>query len=68
MPRYLVYVDAVDKGVIDEAFDSLDIGSVEEYITLTENGSPIVFDNTMVSNPEWCNGTAIKCAGITEES
>ena len=54
MPRFLVYVDA----------DSLD---VDEYFTLTKDGSPIVFDDHMVSNPDRCNGMAIRCAGITEE-
>lgn len=68
MPRFLVYVDAESISVIDEALGStLDKGAIEEYVTLTENGSPIVFDDTMVSNPDWCNGAAIRCAGITEE-
>jgi hypothetical protein len=67
MPRFLVYIDAEDISVIDEAFDQLDAGAVEEYFTLTEDGAPIVFDEMMVSNPERCNGLAIRCAGITEE-
>jgi hypothetical protein len=67
MPRYLVYVDAVDMAVIDEAFgNTLDRGFVEEYVTLTENGKPIVFDERMVSNPEWCNKVANLCVGLTE--
>lgn len=67
MPRYLVYVNAEDISVISEAFDQMDAGAVEEYFTLTEDGLPIVFDENMVSNPDACNGLAIRCAGITEE-
>jgi hypothetical protein len=67
MPRYLVYVDTDSLDVIDEAFQQIDAGYVEEYFTLTEDGSPIVFDDYMVSNPDRCNGMAIRCAGITEE-
>jgi hypothetical protein len=53
--------------VIDEAFgNTLDRGFVEEYVTLTENGKPIVFDERMVSNPEWCNKVANLCVGLTE--
>ena len=68
MPRYLVYVDCADRSVIDDAFGkSLDTCDIEEYYTLTEDGSPIVFEDGMVSNPDRCNGMAIRCAGITEE-
>ena len=67
MPRFLIYVDADSIDAIGEAFDQLDAGAVEEYFTLTEDGAPIVFDEQMVSNPEFCNGLAIRCAGITEE-
>jgi len=67
MPKFLVYVDAEDISVISEAFDQMDAGAVEEYFTLTVDGSPIVFDDHMVSNPDFCNGLAIRCAGITEE-
>ena len=68
MPRFLVYVDCVDRSVIDDAFEKgLDTCDIEEYYTLTEDGSPIVFEDGMVSNPDRCNGMAIRCAGITEE-
>jgi hypothetical protein len=67
MPRFLVYVDADSLDVIDEAFQQVDDGYLEEYFTLTEDGKPIVFDDHMVSNPDRCNGMAIRCAGITEE-
>lgn len=67
MPRYLVYVDAGSLDVIDEAFQQLDPGYIEEYFTLTVDGSPIVFEPGMVSNPDFCNGLALRCAGITEE-
>lgn len=67
MPRFLVYVDADSLDVIDEAFQQIDVGYVDEYFTLTQDGSPIVFDDHMVSNPDRCNGMAIRCAGITEE-
>jgi hypothetical protein len=67
MPRFLVYVDADSADVIDEAFQQVDAGYVEEYFTLTKDGKPIVFDDHMVSNPDKCNDMAIRCAGITEE-
>lgn len=68
MPRYLVYIDCANKSVIDDAFgNGLNNSDVEEYYTLTEDGSPIVFEDGMVSNPDRCNGMAIRCAGITEE-
>ena len=67
MPRYLVYVDADSIDVIDEAFQQIDAGYLDEYFTLTKDGKPIVFDDHMVSNPDKCNDMAIRCAGITEE-
>ena len=67
MPKFLVYVDADNIDAISQAFDQLDAGTIEEYFTLTVDGSPIVFDDQMVSNPDRCNGLAIRCAGITEE-
>jgi len=68
MPRYLVYIDCADKSVIDDAFENgLDNGNIDEYYTLTEDGAPIVFEDGMVSAPDFCNGLAIRCAGITEE-
>jgi hypothetical protein len=67
MPKFLIYVDADSLDVIDEAFQQVDAGYVEEYFTLTVDGSPIVFDDHMVSNPDRCNGMAIRCAGITEK-
>jgi hypothetical protein len=66
MPRFLVYVDADSVDVIDEAFQQVDAGYVEEYFTLTKDGKPIAFDDHMVSNPDKCNDMAIRCAGITE--
>ena len=68
MSRYLVYIDAPSKAAIDEMLGAgLDNWLVEEYFTLTEDGEPIVFDRTMVGDPDFCNGLAIRCAGITEE-
>jgi hypothetical protein len=68
MPRYLIYVDVCDLSIIDNAFeDAVDNNSINEYFTFTEDGSPIVFEQGMVSDPDFCNGMAIRCAGITEE-
>jgi hypothetical protein len=68
MPRYLVYIDAADMAAIDEVLSSgLDNCSIDEYYTLTEDGAPIVFEDGQVSSPEFCNGLALRCAGITEE-
>jgi hypothetical protein len=68
MPKYLIYVDA---GRISDVGDLLSIGvddgSIDEFFTLTEDGQPIVFEAGMVSDPEFCNGLALRCAGITEE-
>ena len=68
MPRFLIYVDAEDIHVIDDAFEQfVDSYSVEEYFTLTEDGRPIEFEQGMVGDPDFCNSMAIRCAGITEE-
>ena len=68
MSRYLVYIDAPDIHAIDTALAPfIDEYVIDEYFTLTENGSPIVFEDGMVGDPEFCNGMAIRCAGITEE-
>jgi hypothetical protein len=68
MPRFLIYVDCADLSVIDAAFEkSVDSGDIDEYFTLTEDGAPIVFEPGMVGDPDFCNGLAIRCAGITEE-
>ena len=65
--RYLIYIDG-DLGKIgDKLGELVDSGDVEEYFTLTENGEPIVFEAGMVGDPDFCNGLAIRCAGITEE-
>jgi hypothetical protein len=51
--------------------DCLSVGvdnhSIDEFYTLTEDGAPILFEDGQVSAPEFCNGLAIRCAGITEE-
>ena len=68
MPKYLIYVDAASKSIIDDAFEkSIENFDIDEYFTLTEDGAPIVFEPGMVSDPDFCNGLAIRCAGITEE-
>jgi hypothetical protein len=68
MPRYLVFIDAADISAIDTALSSgLDNCSIDEYFTLTEDGAPIVFEPGMVGDPDFCNGLALRCAGITEE-
>jgi hypothetical protein len=68
MPRFLVYVNAEDIHVIDDAFEQFVDGyAIEEYFTLTEDGRPIVFETGMVGDPDFCNSMANRCAGITEE-
>ncbi len=68
MARYLVYVDACNKHILDECFEqAVECGDISEYFTVTEDGAPIVFEKGMVGDPDFCNGVAIRCAGITEE-
>jgi len=68
MPRYLIYVDVCDLSIIGDLFETgVDNHTIDEYFTLTEDGSPIVFEQGMVSDPDFCNGMAMRCAGITEE-
>lgn len=68
MPKYLIYIDINDLNKIDDVLAPLvDNYSINEYFTLTEDGQPIVFDKTMVGDPDFCNGMAMRCAGITEE-
>lgn len=66
--RYLIYVDTNDLGAVgDKLGDLVDDGIVDEYFTLIEDGEPIVFEDGMVGDLDFCNGLAIRCAGITEE-
>lgn len=68
MPRYLVYIDCAGMDVIGDCLGvGLDNNSIDEFYTLTEDGAPIVFEYGDVSSPEFCNGLALRCAGITEE-
>lgn len=68
MARYLVYIDATDIDTVGDLLSiGVDGGSVDEFYTLTEDGEPIVFEDGEVSCPEFCNGLAMRCAGITEE-
>jgi hypothetical protein len=67
MPKYLIYLEIDDLHKLDEALGPLvDDYSINGYFTLTEDGAPIVFDKTMVGDPDYCNGLALRCAGITE--
>jgi len=67
MSQYLIYVDATDLSIIDDAFEvGIDNQTINEYFTLTEDGRPIVFEKGMVSDPDFCNGMAIRCAMLTE--
>jgi hypothetical protein len=68
MPRYLVYIDCSGIDVIGDCLGvGVDNYSIDEFYTLTEDGAPIVFEDGDVSSPEFCNGLALRCAGITEE-
>ena len=67
MSRYLIYIDG-DLHKIGDALGALvDNGDIDEYFTLTEDGKPIVFEDGMVGDPDFCNCLAVRCAGITEE-
>jgi hypothetical protein len=68
MPKYLVYLNICNLSLLDDALAPLiDNADIEEYYTLTEDGAPILFERGMVSDPDFCNGLAIRCANITEE-
>ena len=67
MSRYLIYVDGDLSKISDKLGELVDSYDVGEYFTLTEDGAPVLFDKTMVGDPDFCNGLAIRCAGITEE-
>jgi hypothetical protein len=68
MTRYLVYIDADNINTIGDLLSiGVDNGTIDEFFTLTEDGAPIVFEDGMVGSPEFCNGLALRCAGITEE-
>jgi hypothetical protein len=67
MSRYLIYVDGDISKICDKLGDLVDSMDIDEYFTLTEDGEPIVFEKGMVGDPDFCNGLALRCAGITEE-
>ena len=67
MSRYLIYVDGDLSKICDKLGDLVDSMDIDEYFTLTEDGEPIVFEKGMVGDPDFCNGIALRCAGITEE-
>jgi hypothetical protein len=67
MSRYLIYVDGDLSKICDKLGDLVDSMDIDEYFTLTEDGEPIVFEKGMVGDPDFCNGLALRCAGITEE-
>jgi hypothetical protein len=67
MSKYLIYIDGDLGKISDKLGELVDSGDVDEYFTLTEDGAPIVFEPGMVGDPDFCNGLAIRCAGITEE-
>lgn len=68
MKRYLVYINADNLHTVGDLLSiGVDNGTIDEFVTLTEDGSPIVFEDGMVGDPDFCNGMAIRCAGITEE-
>jgi hypothetical protein len=67
MSKYLIYVDGDLSKISDKLGELVDSGDIDEYFTLTEDGAPIVFEPGMVGDPDFCNGLAIRCAGITEE-
>ena len=67
MSRYLIYVDGDLSKISDKLSDLVDSMDVDEFFTLTEDGEPIVYEQGMVGDPEFCNGLALRCAGITEE-
>lgn len=68
MKTYLVYISAAGLHAIGDALSvGIEDGSIDEFFTLTEDGSPIVFEPGSVGDPDFCNGLAMRCAGITEE-
>jgi hypothetical protein len=68
MTRFLVYIDADNLHTVGDLLSvGVDNGTIDEFFTLTEDGAPIVFEDGMVSAPDFCNGMALRCAGITEE-
>ena len=67
MNRYLIYIQGDLPAIGNKLSELVDSGDVDEFFTLTENGQPIVFEPGMVGDPDFCNGLALRCAGITEE-
>ena len=67
MKRYLIYIQGDLPAIGNKLSELVDLGEVDEFFTLTENGQPIVFEPGMVGDPDFCNGLALRCAGITEE-
>jgi len=66
--RVLIYAEIDTPSTLDDLLgQGVDDGRVEKYALLTIDGAPVIYECMQDSAPDYLNGLALRCGGITEE-
>lgn len=65
MARMLVFIEGSIDALDEVLGDAIDRAMVEEYAVLTLDGLPQNYLFGEVSDPDWYNAMAQRCAGVT---
>jgi len=67
MTRYLVFIDCGTISQIDDALGAgVDSGVIDHYAVITENGAPILYDQSGDPASDYLNTMGAACMGVTE--
>lgn len=67
MARYLVFIDCNTIDQIDNALGAgVDSGIIDHYAVITENGAPILYDQSSDPAADYLNLMGAACMGVTE--
>lgn len=67
MPKFLVFIECSDIRNIDLSLDSgVDSGIIDHYAVITENGAPIIYDQSIDPAADFLNSMGLACMGLTE--
>ncbi len=67
MARYLVFIDCNTIDQIDNALGAgVDSGIIDHYAVITENGAPILYDQSSDPAADFLNSMGAACMGVTE--